>query len=131
MPPEPGSPADWLEFARSDLELAKVRVRPEVRLESLCFHAQQAAEKSLKAVLLARRVPFPRTHNLSALVDLLPASVDAPPGVEEAVRLSDYAVTARYPGGQEPVEVAEYDEAVRLAQAVVEWAEGLLGDSTC
>ena len=126
MPREPGSPAEWLEFARSDLELAKVGDRPGIRLESLCFHAQQAVEKSLKAVLLARHVPFPRTHNLSALVDLLPAHLDVPAEVDGAVKLSDYAVTARYPAGHEPVAPGEYEEAVRLAEAVVQWAKALV-----
>ncbi len=57
MPPEgrlPGSPADWLRHAHSDLELARVGRATKVLLEGLCFHAQQAAEKALKAVLVAK-----------------------------------------------------------------------------
>jgi HEPN domain-containing protein len=57
MSPEPGSPAAWLRYARSDLALARVPARGEVLLESLCFHAQQAVEKSLKAVLVGRGIP--------------------------------------------------------------------------
>ncbi len=59
---EPGSPADWLRHAPSDLELARIARPPEVLLEALCFHAQQAAEKALKAVLIAHRIPFPKTY---------------------------------------------------------------------
>jgi len=62
MPAEdrmPGSPPDWLHRARSDLNLARLS-RPEgVLLEDLCFHAQQAAEKALKAVLVANSVAVP------------------------------------------------------------------------
>lgn len=47
-----GSPDDWLRHAYSDLELARVALPAKVLLELLCFHAQQAAEKSLKAVYL-------------------------------------------------------------------------------
>lgn len=50
MPPEaltPGSPADWLRHAYSDLALASMTPRPPVLPEQLCFHAQQAAEKAL------------------------------------------------------------------------------------
>jgi len=101
--------------------------------EMLCFHAQQAVEKSLKAVLLAHGVSFPRTHNLRVLVDLLPAALARPGAVDEAVGLTDYAALARYPGEYEPVSDEEYRAAVRLAEAVVEWAKGVLagcpGDS--
>jgi HEPN domain-containing protein len=36
-----------------------------------CFHCQQAAEKYLKALLVERSRPVPRTHILADLVDLL------------------------------------------------------------
>jgi HEPN domain-containing protein len=54
--PEPGSAADWLRYARADLVLARGPL-PEGGLYALlCFHAQQVAEKSLKAVLMFRGV---------------------------------------------------------------------------
>ena len=58
-PPIPGSPEDWLRYARSDLALAQQRQAPEILLATLCFHAQQAAEKSIKAVLVQRGMIFP------------------------------------------------------------------------
>lgn len=122
----PGSPADWLRYARSDLELARV-VRPdEVLFEGLCFHAQQAAEKALKAVLIAKGVPPPKTHNIRTLLDLLPQEVIAPQEIEDAVSLTDYAVTSRYPGDFESVDEEEYKETVRLAENVVLWAEKII-----
>ena len=122
----PGSPADWLRYARSDLELARV-VRPdEVLFEGLCFHAQQAAEKALKAVLIAKGVPPPKTHNIRTLLDLLPQEVIAPQGIEDAASLTDYAVTSRYPGDFESVDEEEYKETVRLAETVVLWAERII-----
>ncbi len=58
---EPGSPADWLRHAASDLKLARIARPPEVLLEALCFHAQQAAEKALKAVTnTKKRWAWPR-----------------------------------------------------------------------
>ena len=122
----PGSPADWLRYARSDLELARV-VRPdEVLFEGLCFHAQQAAEKALKAVLIAKGVPPPKTHNIRTLLDLLPQEVIAPQEIEDAASLTDYAVTSRYPGDFESVDEEEYEETVRLAETVVLWAERII-----
>jgi len=121
-----GSPADWLRYARSDLELARV-VRPdEVLFEGLCFHAQQAAEKALKAVLIAKGVPPPKTHNIRTLLDLLPQEVIAPQEIEDAASLTDYAVTSRYPGDFESVDEEEYKETVRLAENVVLWAERII-----
>ena len=51
-PPErfpPDDPREWLNRARSNLVKARHRM-PEVYLEDLCFEAQQAAEKAIKAV---------------------------------------------------------------------------------
>ena len=121
-----GSPADWLRYARSDLELARVTRPDEVLFEGLCFHAQQAAEKALKAVLIAKGVPPPKTHNIRTLLDLLPQEVIAPQEIEDAASLTDYAVTSRYPGDFESVDEEEYKEAVRLAETVVIWAERII-----
>src|SRR5213594_4393247 len=70
-PPEIGSPADWLRYARSDLALARVARPAEVFLEMLCFHTQQAVEKSIKAVLLANGIRFPYTHDIAKLITLV------------------------------------------------------------
>ena len=91
------SPGDWLRHARSDLEPARVRRPFEVLFEGLCFHAQHAAEKALKAVLIANGVPPQKTHNIRTLLDLLPPDIMAPQEVESAASLTDYAVASRYP----------------------------------
>ena len=62
----------WLQNARSDLSLAKVPKTRSIQYSHLCFHAQQAAEKAIKAVLLARRIVMPRTHDLDFLLGQLP-----------------------------------------------------------
>lgn len=122
----PGSPADWLRYARSDLDLARVSRPAKVLFEGLCFHAQQAAEKALKAVLIAKGIPPPKTHNIRTLLDLLPPEIIAPQQVEDAATLTDYAVMSRYPGDFESVDEEEYNEAVRLAETVVLWAERII-----
>ena len=132
MPPDspgPGSPADWLRHAASDLELARIARPRKVLREGLCFHAQQAAEKALKAALVAQGIPFPKTHNIKTLLDLLPQSITPPLEVQEAASLTDYAVVSRYPGDLEPVTEDEYREAVRLAETVVRWVESFIGTS--
>jgi HEPN domain-containing protein len=67
----PGSPSEWLSHARSDLRLAGLAISDEqVRREQLCFHAQQAGEKAIKAVLLAKAIEFPLTHDMEQLLEI-------------------------------------------------------------
>lgn len=122
----PGSPADWLRYAYSDLELARVKRPPKVLFEGLCFHAQQAVEKALKAVLIAKGVPPTKTHNIRTLLDLLPPDVVPPEEVEDAAGLTDYAVISRYPGDFESIDEKEYKETVQLAETVVFRAERII-----
>jgi HEPN domain-containing protein len=99
----------WLERARSDLQLGRAALRTRgVMPEDACFHAQQCAEKSLKALLLFKGIHFPKTHAIEVLLDLLKAqNVNIPTSVDEAFVLSEYAVQTRYPGEWEPVTKAE------------------------
>lgn len=119
-----GGPEDWLRRAHSDLAIARIPQSADILPEDLCFHAQQAAEKALKAVLIANSTPFPRTHNITRLLELIPEDRVIPQRVQEAVILTDYAVASRYPGAYEPVEDKELLEALAMAEAVVTWAEG-------
>lgn len=101
----PTDPREWLNRARSNLVQASAGARlAEIYLEDLCFQAQQAAEKALKAVLIALNLRFPYTHDLATLLSLLEqAGEPVPAQLREAARLSGYAVVARYPGVTEPV----------------------------
>ncbi|NUM45036.1 MAG: HEPN domain-containing protein [Anaerolineales bacterium] len=78
----PGSAKDWLRYARGDLQLARTRKTSLILYAALCFHAQQAAEKSLKAVLIGHGIPFPRTHNLRTLLDLMVNRFEIPDEVQ-------------------------------------------------
>lgn len=127
MPPEAGgpeTPQEWLRRARSNLARAKATgIGPDVLLEDLCFDAQQACEKALKAVLVLKGRTVPRTHSIGELVTEVGATgVIVPADVTEAAVLTDDAVSARYPGPAEAVSAADHVEAVRLAEAVVAWA---------
>ena len=62
-----GDPADWIRHALSDLSLAKIEKPENVLWEELCFHAQQAAEKALKAVLILNNIPFKKLTALECL----------------------------------------------------------------
>lgn len=120
---QPGSAADWLRRARSDLALARLPLPIDVLYNDLCFHAQQAAEKSIKAVLIQHGIALPKMHDIAHLISLLPGNVPPPPGAEDAASLTSYAVMIRYPGDYEDVTEEDYREAVRLAESVYGWAE--------
>lgn len=60
----PDDPREWLNRARSNLARARSETE-DVYLEDLCFDAQQAAEKALKAVLIHSKVRFPHVHDLA------------------------------------------------------------------
>ncbi len=129
--PEPGSAGDWLRRAKSDLALSRVPRPLDVMYNELCFHTQQAAEKSLKAVLIAEHVEFRRAHNIGYLLGLLSQEITLPPEVVAAVSLTSYAVMTRYPGDYEEITREMYQEAVRVARAVVSWAEQSIESGDC
>jgi HEPN domain-containing protein len=119
----PDDPREWLNRARSNLAHARI-VTPEVLLEDLCFDAQQAAEKAVKAVFIHRDEEFPYVHNLKNLLTLLARNgLKIPKYVREAHELSPFAWEARYPGRLGPVSRRRYRRAVRIATAVLRWAE--------
>jgi HEPN domain-containing protein len=96
----------------------------QVYWEDLCFEAQQAAEKAIKAVLVFKGIKLRFVHDIAELLTLLEQnSVPIPEEVRGAAALTDYSVEARYPGPFEPVTEDEFSEALRIAKAVVSWAE--------
>ena len=96
------------------------------------FHAQQAVEKFMKAVLASRAIEFPRTHNLALLLDMLADNgVPWPPEGEELIRLTPYGAHFRYdlPASDRtergPLERSWLRTCVRQTCA---WAERLLAE---
>lgn len=125
----PDDPREWLNRARSNLAHARA-INPEVFLEDLCFDAQQAAEKAVKAVFVHRGELFPYVHELKKLLTLLARNGHKiPKYVWQAEELSRFAVVTRYPGLVGPVTARKYRRAVRIAAAVLRWAERQVGRS--
>jgi len=120
----------WVHRAEEDWLLARSALRRKVPLlYGTTFHAQQCAEKYLKAVLVSRRHTFPRTHDLIALHDLcLGHGIRVPIDPDKLERLTAYAVQVWYPG-EEPT-LDEAQEALQIAQAVRRWARPILLSSS-
>lgn len=107
---------EWLEKAEGDYATAgrELRARRRPNYDAACFHAQQTAEKYLKAFLQEHRVAFPKTHSLIELLELcLPLDASFELQRDLLVRLDRYAVRYRYPG-----ESADKDEARQAFRAV-------------
>jgi HEPN domain-containing protein len=126
--PSVGTPQEWLARAKSSLAIAKQTPESDgIFWEDLCFPAQQAAEKALKAIYQHQGLTFRYTHDLEELgTGLERNQIPIPDFVKDAVVLTKYASEARYPGVYEAVTQEEYQEAVKLAGAVVLWAEELI-----
>lgn len=118
---------EWIEIAEGDYATAgrELRARQAPNYDAACFHAQQCAEKYLKALLQEANIPFGKTHNLSGLLDLL---LPVDPTWEllrrDLQRLSSYAVYVRYPGTRADKTVAR--EALALCRIVRDKARASL-----
>jgi HEPN domain-containing protein len=85
------------------------------------FHAQQAVEKSLKAVLAAREVEFPFIHDIEGLADLCEeAGASLPEELDGVDRLTPYAAGLRYDDDQPSIVGRE--TALSWATVAVAWA---------
>ncbi len=87
----------WLLKADSDLANAGLCLGAGKALDTACFHCQQAAEKALKAYLIAKSVKFPFVHDLKRLLGYC-AKIDPAFDLLEAraLRLTPFAVATRY-----------------------------------
>ncbi|MDR1867326.1 MAG: HEPN domain-containing protein [Treponema sp.] len=114
----------WLVRAKSSLALSKAKIDEEIFYEDLCFQAQQAVEKSLKAFLVFLDIDPEKTHNLVNLIKELAKRIDIPNEINEVVILNDYAIQTRYPGYYAPIEEDEYKKAIEKAEYCVKWIDG-------
>jgi HEPN domain-containing protein len=121
----PDDPREWLRRAKGNLRLASAS-DPEVPFEELCYNAQQAAEKAIKAVLIRLGRPFPYTHNLKRLLDLIAEMMPVPADVLRASELTRFAFEARYPGVAPEITQEQRFQFLAIAESTVRWAEEII-----
>lgn len=121
----------WIDHAEQDMKLARhaFKLGSSAPYKLIAYHAQQCAEKYLKAYLVFRKVEIPYTHNISLLLELCGSSPWAMK-LEEAKSLTFYAVTARYPGKDkvskhEAIQAVEAANLVRLTMRKILRHEGI------
>lgn len=118
----------WIAKAREDFKASQVLFDAGLT-DPACFHAQQSAEKWLKALLEERDQPIPKTLDLDALIDRLPNDVISTAAVLTAASvLTSFAVDTRYPGTETDTEDAR--EALMHAQVIMDWAMSMLREMT-
>ena len=103
------SAREWIEKAESDFISAgrEYRARKNPNLDAACFFAQQSIEKYFKARLVEAGVPFPKTHDLEVLLDLIvPFEPLWEPFRSSLSNLTSFAVAFRYPGESATREMA-------------------------
>lgn len=109
----------WLRSGDDDLRLARHGLKLQHSPHHLiAYHAQQCAEKHLKAYLVLRGVDFPFTHNIARLLELCSEQGSWADSLRKAEVLTPFAVTTRYPSGIEEVTRGEARRAIRIAEQV-------------
>ncbi len=111
-----------LESARGDADAARLVADAEVPDRIVGFHAQQAVEMFLKAVLAMRGVAYERTHDIERLTSLVSNSgLELPAEIDELAQLTPWAVERRYGDPFDP-EQLDRQWAVNLVGRTEDWA---------
>ena len=107
--------------------LEKWRQDPDIACEILGFHAQQTAEKMLKAVLSHQGIEFPFTHRLTDLIDLgKEHGIVLPERLEDIRFLTPFAVEFRYDIYEEDEEPVDFEEVFVLLTELRKWADTII-----
>ena len=123
MPPELELVQQWLGRACSDLHIAETLLEPDSpETAGVCFHSQQAVEKSLKAILVYWDVEFDWSHEIKYLID---RCAEKDPSFDQfrtsAEPLTRYAVRFRYPSDQPDPSIDQARQAVAAAGRIWEF----------
>ncbi len=124
---------EWIEVADEDLRVARhtLSLVEDCPYRMVAYHAQQCAEKYLKAYLVLRGADFPYTHNIARLRELCTSLAEWPADLRDADELSPFSISTRYPGESLIVTEAEALKAIAIADHVRDtvrralFAEGL------
>lgn len=118
----------WLDKAADDVGLAEHLVSENTSFfTAVGFHAQQAAEKYLKAFLVHHQMEFPKTHDLAKLLDLVaPVDSDLAGSLRDITELSPYGVEFRYPGDYPTMTSEDAKKALSLVKLIRDAILGIL-----
>ena len=89
---------DWLDSSESDLSLIDKIKASESLTHLSAFHAQQAIEKSFKAIIEEFEMGFIKTHSLEMLCSLVGHKIPFALNINNLILLDQLYIDARYPG---------------------------------
>lgn len=89
---------DWLISAESDLAIIKLIIHDESLTHQVAFHAQQAIEKSFKAIIEEFELGFIKTHSIRTLMGIISVKITINVDPELVIMLDQLYIDARYPG---------------------------------
>ncbi len=114
----------WLFRAKEDISVLEslTSINLEYYTSTICFHAQQAVEKYLKAYLIFYDIDFPRTHDLDYLFLECP-KIDKETFNIDLKNLSDYGASVRYPDDFYVPGVHETKEYIKLSKEISQIVE--------
>ena len=119
---------EWVEKADADYHTAsrEYRVRKATNQDAVCFHAQQSAEKYLKAFLQEQGSPIPRLHSLMELLALIVKIDGSFMLIQFDLNVMEgYAVQSRYPGLS--ADKSEPNAALKASERVRDFIRNKLG----
>jgi HEPN domain-containing protein/predicted nucleotidyltransferase len=117
---------DWVERIEQDLRIIEQNLvaGESAAWDAAGFHAQQAAEKYLKILLVQRGAHPPKTHEIDELIALVrEAGYEFPLFAAESKALNDYAVAVRYPERLPIPDEAEGRSVIACAYRIIDAAK--------
>ena len=120
---------NWLFRAREDISVMKRLSESEIEFytSTICFHAQQAVEKYLKAYLIFHDVDFPRTHDVDFLLNEC-RKIDNVNFRFDLKSLTEFGVSVRYPDDFFIPEIKETKEYIEIASDIRDVVESLISN---
>ncbi len=114
----------WLFRADEDIAVINELMQsdPQAYASTICFHAQQAVEKYLKALLAFKGVDFPKTHDVDFLLAECRKITSGELDNIDLRSLTDFGVSVRCPDDffvPEPSDTKYYAEAARKIRGIV------------
>lgn len=123
---------EWLKFAKMDFDTANhmYKTYHPIPVEIVCFHSEQCAEKSIKALIihLDATKEIPKTHDLSELLKMVESKTEVSADKKDyANNLTPYAVTFRYPNNDELTE-NDAKNALQYTESIYNWANSIINE---
>lgn len=119
---------EWINKADEDFKFAKASLDEGLEFYApICLHFHQAAEKYLKAYIVAKELPFPKIHDLEKLLQLCTQKDSEFNKLEEFAKiLNPFYIGTRYPDIILPVDKNIAEKALQAAEEIASFVKSKL-----